>query len=152
MRRNDRKITDKKIIDDILNSANICRLGLCENNIPYIVPVNFGYRNNSLYIHCATEGRKLDIIRNNPNVCFEIELDVEIIMDKEACKSTTRYKSVIGYGRASILTDNQQKIEVLDIIMHQHGGLGNYKFKPKVLDMMLALRIDINEISGKQSG
>jgi len=153
MRRNDRKITDNKEIEKILTESHICRLGLSYENIPYVVPVNFGYKDNSLYIHCAPHGKKLSIIEKNPTVCFEIEKDVEVVSNREdACRCTTHYKSLIGMGKATILTEVVDKINALDVIMQQHQGEGNYKYKRKVLDMMSAIRIDITEISGKQAG
>jgi nitroimidazol reductase NimA-like FMN-containing flavoprotein (pyridoxamine 5'-phosphate oxidase superfamily) len=64
MRKKDKEIKDKELMESILKRAIICRMGLSENNVPYIVPLNFGYKNNFLYFHSAKEGRKIDMIRN----------------------------------------------------------------------------------------
>ena len=70
MRRSDREIADKSEIIRIIEKCDVCRLALSQNNAPYIVPMSFGYEyaDNKLtiYFHCAKEGRKLDIIRENP--------------------------------------------------------------------------------------
>ena len=75
MRRKDKEITDKNEIEDILTTVMVGRLGTCSNGIPYITPVNFTYdrETSKIFLHCANEGRKLENIRVNPNVCFEVE-------------------------------------------------------------------------------
>ena len=78
MRRKEKEIKDRKEIISILQKAKICRIGLSENNKPYIVPMNFGYKEGCLYFHCANEGRKIGIIKKNNNVCFEIDTDHKI--------------------------------------------------------------------------
>jgi hypothetical protein len=85
MRRRDKEIKDPKILESILRKAAVCRLGLSEKNTPYIVPLNFGYRANCLYFHPAGEGRKINILKKNNRVCFEAELEVELIQAEKAC-------------------------------------------------------------------
>lgn len=75
MRRKDKEISDKNEIEDLLASSTVGRLGTCANGIPYITPMNFTYdkETSKIFLHCANEGRKLDNIRINPTVCFEVE-------------------------------------------------------------------------------
>ena len=68
MRRKDRQITDKDIINEILLKSDIARIALFDNEYPYIIPMNYGYKDNALYFHCAPEGKKLDLIKRNNNV------------------------------------------------------------------------------------
>ena len=79
MRRKDKEIIDVNEKINVIKKCKVCRIGLSENNIPYIIPLNFGYKyeNNllTLYFHSALEGKKLDIIKNNNNACFEIDCD-----------------------------------------------------------------------------
>ena len=109
MRRFDKLITDSQIIEKILNESSICRIGFSIDGEAHIVPVNFGYRDNKLFIHSATGGSKIDFIKKNNRVCFEMELDHEIITGKAACDWTTKYRSIIGYGDISIIDDSSQK-------------------------------------------
>ncbi|MCK4392110.1 pyridoxamine 5'-phosphate oxidase family protein, partial [Candidatus Bipolaricaulota bacterium] len=88
MRRRDKEITDQAQIKDILDRASVCRIALCDNNVPYIVPVNFGYAGDCLYIHCASEGRKVDILRRNPKVCFEVDIDHALVAGATPCSYT----------------------------------------------------------------
>ena len=72
MRRKDKEITNFSELEEILNKAKICHLAFLDDHAPYIVPVHYGYKKNHLYIHAATEGKKIDLLRKNPNICFEV--------------------------------------------------------------------------------
>lgn len=85
MRRRDREITDISVMESIIRDSSVCRMGLCDGDRPYVVPMNFGYRDGKVYMHSALEGKKLDIIRKNPDVCLEFETDLEIVRAEEAC-------------------------------------------------------------------
>ena len=73
MRRKDKEIQAEADIVAILKKARVCRLGMAEGEMPYVVPLCFGFQDNALYFHCALQGRKNDTLRNNPNVCFEMD-------------------------------------------------------------------------------
>lgn len=152
MRRFDRLITDTKIIEQILNESSICRIGFSIDGRAHIVPVNYGYKDNKLFIHSAPEGSKIDFINENKRVCFEMELDHEILTGKNACNWTTKYRSVIGYGDIFIVNDKSQKIEGLDIIMSKYGGPEKNIYDDKSLDEMVLLVIKIDTLTGKQAG
>lgn len=151
MRRKDREITDKKIIHEILTESFICRLGLFDNNYPYVIPLNYGYRENSLYFHCALQGKKTDLIKQNNKVGFEIEQTYEITKSDISCKWTTKYRSVTGNGSIEIISDFEEKKKGLDIIMQHHGKNDN-EYNDKLLENMLVLKLNINNISAKQAG
>ena len=70
MRRKDKEITDEKVINEILEKAKVCRLALFDKDYPYIVPMNYGYKDNALFFHVAKEGKKIDLIKRNNNVRF----------------------------------------------------------------------------------
>ncbi len=100
MRRTDKEVASRKEIDEIIRGSHVCRIGLAMDNMPYIVPVSFGYDGTSIYIHTAIEGKKVDYIKTNNNVCFEFERNVILNKDPDkACKWTFSYQSVIGWGR-----------------------------------------------------
>ncbi len=103
MRRKEREITDRAAMEAIIQETEVCRMGLCDVGKPYVVPLNFGYRDGKVYMHSAVEGRKLDIIRKNPDVCLVFEADTKIQSAPEACLFTTKYRSVMAWGKASIL-------------------------------------------------
>jgi nitroimidazol reductase NimA-like FMN-containing flavoprotein (pyridoxamine 5'-phosphate oxidase superfamily) len=109
MRRAEREIKDRSTIEEILRRATVCRLAVCDGNVPYVVPLSFGYRDNRLYFHSAPEGRKMETIKANPHVCFEVDVDHEIVPGEIPCGWTVRYRSVIGFGKARLLEDVAQK-------------------------------------------
>ena len=151
MRKKDKEIQDRKVIDRIIGRASLCRLALCDGDQPYIVTMNFGYDGSRLYFHCATEGRKIDLIKKNNKVCFQMDLNYELVEAEKPCKYTSKFLSVVGFGKAALLTDRDEKIPALDIIMkHYDGPSGDYV--DEVLEKVTVIRVDIESISGKYSG
>ncbi|TET25826.1 MAG: pyridoxamine 5'-phosphate oxidase family protein [Dehalococcoidia bacterium] len=144
------EITDINEIEEIIKGAVCCRLGLVDGDKPYIVPVSFGYQRNALYFHGALEGRKVELIKKNSKVCFEIDSDVEIVKADEPCDWTMKYRSVIGVGRARIL-EGEEKIYGLRMIMRQYTK-GDSSFPKSELDSVLVVRVDIESLSGRKSG
>ena len=150
MRRKDKELTDSKDIEGIVKKATVCRLGLVDGDEAYIVPVNFGYEKNAIYFHSALKGRKVELIKRNGKVCFEIETGVDIEKnDKSQC--STKYRSVIGMGRARILESAEEKVRGLKAIMRQCTG-GEYSFSEEKWNSVLVVEIKIDSITGKQSG
>ena len=150
MRRKDKEITDIEKIEEVIKKATVCRLGLVDRDEAYIVPVNFGYERNAVYFHSALEGRKIELIKKNNKVCFEIDTDVGVEKtDKSTCSVT--YRSVIGAGRAHILETDEEKLHGLKVIMRQCAG-GEYGFSEEKWDSVLVVEIKIESITGKQSG
>ena len=151
MRKSRLEITDRDILDEILSKQVLCRLAMADEGKAYIIPVNYGYRDNCMYIHSAPEGKKIDLIRNNPKICFEVEDGVEITPGDTACQWSTRYRSVVGYGRAEVLEGKADKQEGLEIIMRQHGAPEMIHFDEKNMKALVILRIRIESMSGKKS-
>jgi hypothetical protein len=151
MRKVNQEITDRLILEEILMGAKICRLAMIDNGLPYILPFNFGYQENCIYIHSAPMGKKIDILKENPLVCFEVEQQAEIVEDEVACKWSTMYRSVIGYGNVEIVTVFEKKKRGLEIIMTQHGYKGKMEFDTKEVEFIVVLKLKIESITGKQS-
>ena len=151
MRRKEKEITDKKELESIISRSSTCRLALSVDNQPYIVPLCFGYQDNTLYFHSADTGRKIDMIRQNNQVCFEFDIDQEIVEHEEDCHWGMNYRSIIGFGKAYIVEDEEQKREMLDIIMDQYTK-GPYEYSDELLEIMVVIKVEIEEMTGKQSG
>jgi len=152
MRRNEKKIIAPTEIDDIINKSDVCRIAFANDNIPYVIPVSFGYDGKSIFVHMAKTGRKIDFIEKNNLVCFEFDIDVKTIEDKDiACKWTSAYKSVIGYGKMiELLEYGEQENAINQIMLHYSGK--EWKFDERMLRSVKLWKIEIGEISGKQSG
>ena len=151
MRREDREIVDEKEIEAIIKRAAICHLALCHDNQPYIVPFNFGYKDRCLYFHSAREGRKIEMIRSNGNVCFELDIDHKINRRGLACEWSFGYKSVIGFGKATIIDDPLGKRHGLGIIM-SHYSKRAFEFSDDKIKNVLLIKIEIESMTGKKSG
>jgi nitroimidazol reductase NimA-like FMN-containing flavoprotein (pyridoxamine 5'-phosphate oxidase superfamily) len=153
MRRKEKEITDIREIEAIMQKAEVCRLGLAVDNTPYVVPVNYGYENHCLYIHCAKQGRKIDMIRQNNRVCFEMDIEAKIWdRDKPACDSSSSYRSVIGYGQAFLSEDFEEKKQALDIIMKHYSDRDSFQYLEEEVDNVGIIKIVIHQLSGKKSG
>lgn len=152
MRRKEKEITDFAQIEAIIRQAKVCRLAMSDNNQPYVVPMSFGYRDSNLYFHCAKEGRKLDILKVNPRVCFEIDINDELVTAELACNWGMKYQSVIGFGTASIVLDREEKLSALDIIMQQYTDQKEHEYSEKVLEHTLVIKVAIASMTGKTSG
>ena len=151
MRKQNQEIKDKKVLEEIVSGAQICRVAMTDGDRPYLIPFNYGYRDGCIYIHSSPEGRKIDLLRQNNLVCFEIEDTVRIIESEKACGWTTLYRSVVGYGTVEIVTGDPGKQQGLEIIMAQHGAPDLVVFEPKHMQRMVILKITISSMTGKQS-
>ena len=153
MRKLNQEIKDIAVLEEILSTSEICRLGFMDTNRPYILPFNYGYQDNHIYIHCANEGKKIDLIKQNNQVCIEIEQSDKIEKHEKACKWTTRYRSLIGYGLVEIITDYKLKSQCLDIIIRHNGANSSHSlnYEKNKVDSMSILKIKITEMTGKQS-
>jgi len=150
MRKANREIKDKAAIRAIMEEALVCRIGLSDNGAPYVVPMNFGLGENCLYLHCAAEGRKLDILRKNDRVCFEMDLLREIKQGPASCGWGAHFESVIGFGRAVIVEAPAEKRAALDRIMDHYGARGPYAYPDDILARTVIIRIEIESVTGKR--
>jgi hypothetical protein len=151
MRRNDKKIHDKELIYSIIQKAQVCRLALVSEDNPYIIPLNFGYKDNCLYIHSAPEGKKIDILKHNQKVCFEMDTDFKLIKAEKPCDYGASYYSVIGFGNAEFIRKLEKKRLALNIIMNHYTDKEDFVFDEKMLKNTTIIKIKIKKITGKQS-
>lgn len=150
MRRTEKEIKDRAEIDSIIRRSQVVRIGLSDDGQPYIVPLCFGYDGEALYVHCAKEGRKLDIIRKNNKVCFEFDIALGIIEAEQACGWGMKYQSVMGTGTAQILDDFEGMRKALDLLMAQYSDR-EFTFSDEMLNRTAVIKIEIESLSGKQA-
>jgi len=150
MRRSEKEITDKSAIEAIINASLVCRLALSDGDQPYIVPLSFGYQDRTLYFHSALEGKKIDILRKNNRICFEFDVNTEIIEAEKACKWGMKYQSVIGFGKAVLVENIKEKQRALNIIF-SHYSDRNSQFPDKAIKKIAIIKIEIESMTGKHS-
>ena len=151
MRRKDREITDRAEIDEIVRSAKVMHLALADNNIPFLVPVFYAYDGTALYFHSARVGTKIEIMKRNNNVCFEISVDHGVIESDMACDFEAKHRTVIGFGKAAFVEDEVEKIKALDMIVAQFSNK-RFEYPKTNLNSAAVIRIDIESMKGKKHG
>lgn len=151
MRRKEKEIRQPELIRRIMDEAQVCRLGLCKDNVPYIVPVSFGYDGTFIYFHTALEGRKNDFLTAGNRVCFELEHEVAIVPHADlGCGWTCSFYSIIGYGSVEELTGAAEREQGLQQIMLHYSGRA-WQFQEQHLQHTRVWRLRVEQISGKQS-
>jgi nitroimidazol reductase NimA-like FMN-containing flavoprotein (pyridoxamine 5'-phosphate oxidase superfamily) len=151
MRRSEKEITDCSEIAAIMEKAAVCRIALTDDDFPYIIPVNFALRGNYLYFHSSPEGRKIDLLRKNNRVCFEMDIDVEIVRKDVPCFCSTRYLSVIGFGRAFFLNTPDEKKKALNYLTEKYVS-ALFSYGAEALEKVAVISIEIERLTGKKSG
>ena len=152
MTKRERQITDPQQIRHILDTANVLHLGLCVNNEPYVVPMNYGYTMEdgrlTLYLHSALQGKKLDMIRSNPNVFFEMDCDRIPFEGDKPCQYGLVYSSVMGQGTAHIVEDVEEKKRAMAILMKTQTRK-DFEFDDRLVSIVAVIRIDAAEYTAK---
>jgi nitroimidazol reductase NimA-like FMN-containing flavoprotein (pyridoxamine 5'-phosphate oxidase superfamily) len=153
LRRSDKEVTNREKVEEILSNALVGRLGTCFDNIPYITPVNFVYDKDKIYFHSAHEGRKIDNIKYNQQVCFEIDEIISIIPGRRMpCGSTTEYKSVIIFGDIRVVVDIDEKTFALNKLIEKYApGAPRLPQSSDAAKRTNVLAIDVKEMTAKQS-
>ena len=156
MRRRDREITDVSHIESILDECKYLHLGLADEGMPYVVPMNYGVTKDEsdghyvIYLHGAHEGKKLDIIRKNPNCCFSLERNVMPFEGRLACQYGMVYESIMGFGQIAIVDEPVEKMNALTALMKTQTGKDDFQFDAKMVSIVTVFRIDVKELTAKQ--
>ena len=155
MRRSDREVTDIHEILQIIDKAKVLHLGLFDGEYPYVVPLHFGYsyaeeeKKLTFYMHGALEGHKLDLIRQNPQVCVEMECDIELISGGDVpCSYGSTFASVIGKGQAQIVEEEQEKIQGLKLLMKNQTGR-EFAMDGRMAATVAVIKVSVKEFSAK---
>ncbi len=152
MTKRELQITDENQIRAILDTAKVLHLGLCVDNEPYVVPMNYGYTMEDgrlvLYLHSATQGKKLDMIRANPRVFFEMDCDRAPFAGEKPCQYGLSYSSVMGRGTATIVEDVEEKIQAMTMLMKTQTRK-DFAFNERLVSIVAVIRIDASEYTAK---
>ena len=152
MTKRERQITDPVQIRRILDESKILHLGLCVDNEPYVVPMNYGYileeEKLTVYLHSAVRGKKLDMITANPRVFFEMECDLLPVEGVKPCQYGVVYSSVMGKGTAALVEDVEEKKKAMSILMKTQTGK-DFSFDDRLVSMVAVIRIEVSEYTAK---
>lgn len=152
MTRRELEISEPEKIREILDKSLVLHLGLVDDGMPYIVPMNYGYTMDdgklTIYLHGAAKGYKLDVIRKNPVCCFEMECEVVPFEGAVACQYGTSYSSLMGRGKAVIVEDVAEKIEAMKLLMKTQTGK-DFAFTDRLVSIVSVIRIDVDIYTAK---
>ena len=152
MTKRELQITDEGQIRSILDTAKVLHLGLCVDNEPYVVPMNYGYTLEDgklvFYLHGALRGKKLDMIRQNSRVFVELDCDRVPFESEKPCQYGLGYSSVMGRGKAVIVEDVQEKMKALTALMKTQTGK-DFTFNEQLVSIVAVIRIDVEEFTAK---
>ena len=154
MRRKDREVTDTMKINNIISRCTCCRIGFYDNGEVYIVPLSFGYevKGNTyvFYFHGAKEGRKTELIKQNPIVGFEMDTNYALNEAELACGCSARFQSIIGNGIISIVSEIKEKELGLSLLMEHNTEKRNWNFDEKMVNAVTVFKLEVTKISCKE--
>jgi nitroimidazol reductase NimA-like FMN-containing flavoprotein (pyridoxamine 5'-phosphate oxidase superfamily) len=155
MRRKDREIIDINEKIKIIDTCKVCRLAMADDNQPYIIPLNFGYvyKNDilTLYFHGSFQGMKIDILKKNDKVCFEIDCNHALIEGDEPSKYSFAFESIIGFGKIIFIETTEEKSYGLNQIMkHQTGRDILYQYPEDQLKSVHVYKMEVATFTGKR--
>ena len=152
MTKRELQITELNEIKAILDRAKVLHLGLAVDNEPYVVPMNYGYTMEgdklTLYLHSALQGKKLDMMKANSRVFFELDCDWEPFEGEKPCQYGLAYSSVMGRGEASLVEDVEEKMHAMTVLMKTQTGK-DFSFNERLVSIVAVVRIDVSEFTAK---
>ncbi len=153
MRQAKKEMKDTGVLVHLLSTAHVGRIGtIGREGYPMVKPLNFAYHDRRIYFHSAREGEKMDDIKRDNRVCFEVDLPIALVRsDGNPCRASYLYRSVIIRGRATIVEDRAEKVFGLGCLMEKYQPEGGYgDFTEEKLAITDVVRIDIEEMTGKE--
>ena len=148
-----RQINKIPEMEEIINEAEVCSVAMVNGDSPYILPFNFAYKDQTIYLHCDVEGFKLDILRKNPSVCINFNTGNELFYRHKqvGCSWGMKYKSVNAYGSIVFVEDYDIKYSVMKLFMQKYAG-EDYEFSEPSIKNVVILRLEVKEFTGKKYG
>lgn len=147
-------IEERQQIDEIINKNQICYIGLInQEGLPYVIPMNFGYADDVIYLHSAQEGGSVEALKENPNICITFCSEPTLVYQNEevACSYRMKGSSVVCHGKVVFENDPQEKIKALDIIMRQYTDK-QFTYSDPAVHNVLVWKVVIEKISTKVFG
>ena len=156
MRRQNRQVTDIKEIKAILSEIKVARLGMFDGEQVYVVPLNHGYEMGDgetiiFYLHCAKVGRKVEILKKNPNVCIELDGRHELMSADAPCDHSYYYASLIGNGAVQFVEDFEEKVHALELVMKHQTGKDDWTFDEKWVNAVCIMKLELTDYTVKQN-
>ncbi len=145
--------TDHENARQVIDKCDACYLGMVDQDgNPYVLPFNFGYENETIYLHSAQEGKKIDILKSRPQVCVTFSTDHQLFHRHEtmACSYGMRYRSVLAHGKTIFVEDYDEKVKIMNIIMRKYTGR-DFPYNAPAINNVAIYKVVIEKIETKIS-
>lgn len=148
-----RVITLKEEIERIIRACDVCNLAMADEHGPYVIPMNFGYEQDVIYLHSSQTGKKIDILKKNPRVAVSFSTDHELRWQSEkvACSYSMKYRSVLAFGKVEFVEDREAKIAALNVIMKNYTEK-TYSYGEPSLVEVLVFKVVVDKLEGRAYG
>lgn len=143
-----------EFIEAVIKKCDICFIGVTGlDMIPYVLPMNFGYRDQVIYLHSAPEGRVISTLKENNNICITFSTDHELVFQHEqvACSYRMKSKSVVAWGKVEFVEEMDLKREALDIIMEQYTD-AHFQYNDPAVRNVKIWKVPIERVTCKEFG
>ena len=153
MRRKDKEIKDKVVVEEVFRQNDVGRLATAVDGEPYIVPMNFAYVSDKIYLHTHKDGKKLKDIQKNPRVCFEVDSG-EIVTGEYPCDFSWRYRSAVAFGEARIVESKEERLKALRLISEKYSFGKGKLITPELMEQfehLWIIEINVKKMTGKMS-
>jgi nitroimidazol reductase NimA-like FMN-containing flavoprotein (pyridoxamine 5'-phosphate oxidase superfamily) len=150
MRRSEKQVSSTVELEQILWQGKVCHLAIPDLPAPYLVPLNYGYRNRTFYFHSAAEGHKIELLKTNPMVSFSVVIDQGVIESEQACNWGARFRSVVGSGRVEFIEDEAEKEDALLVLMEQYSDR-EFELPAEAVKATTVFKLIVEQMVGKQS-
>ena len=155
MRRQNRQVTDLAEIKAILDEIKVARIGMFDGKQVYVVPLNHGFEMGEgekiiFYLHCAKVGRKVEILKENPNVCIELDGRHELMEAGAPCDHSYYYASLIGNGAVQFVNTFEEKQYALELVMKHQTGKDDWTFDEKWVNAVCVIKLELTDYTVKQ--
>jgi nitroimidazol reductase NimA-like FMN-containing flavoprotein (pyridoxamine 5'-phosphate oxidase superfamily) len=147
-------ITSKEEIERVIKKCQFCNLAMVdENNLPYVIPMNFGYVDGNVFLHSSKTGKKMDILKIKRNVCLSFSTDHELRWQSEkmACSYSMKYRSVLAFGKVEFIENTEKKIEALNCIM-RHYTSREFSYNEPAVKEVAVYKVNIERLEGRVYG
>lgn len=147
-------IEDRETMEQVIQSCSICSVGVVDKDgLPYVVPMNFGYKDGIIYLHSGNDGGVVETLLENPNICITFCTDMELAYHHKevACSYRLKAMSVICRGKVVFLEDTEQKIEGMNTLMKQYVS-HDFKYSDPAIRNVRIWKIEVYKMTCKRFG
>jgi nitroimidazol reductase NimA-like FMN-containing flavoprotein (pyridoxamine 5'-phosphate oxidase superfamily) len=149
-----RPIISKPDQEAVIRKCQICCIAMVDpEGKPYVIPMNFGFTDDYIYFHGSATGKKVDVLKNQADVCISFSTDHELryVTEEVACSWSMRYRSVLVYGKAEFVELPEEKINILNVIM-AHYTDRKFEYNAPSIREVMVWKVKIDKMEGRVYG